>query len=73
MSLTKMLWTALGGALSIIVLLVAAWGRDINSRMLATEQRQDITDQRYATLLTEMQDLRDHFKELEDSVNKHAK
>lgn len=73
MSLTKMLWTALSGAAAVIVLLIGAWGHDMTTRVAQAEQRQDITDQHYATLLTEMQDLREHFKELEDAVNKHAR
>lgn len=45
MTLTKIFYGALGGTLSIIVMLVAAWGKDIHPRLNAVEQREAAHEQ----------------------------
>jgi hypothetical protein len=71
-SLTKYLWSALAGSLGIIVLLVSAWARDTTSRTTTMEQRMATAEQHYAAIQSDVQDLRDHMKEIEWLLQKET-
>jgi hypothetical protein len=72
-SLNKVLWAVLTGCVGIIMMMSAAWAHDISERDREIENRLNITEQRYAILLADIQDLREHVKEVKSIMVEQRK
>lgn len=66
MNLTRILWGSLAGACGVIVLLVSAWASDTTSRQTLAEQRLNTVESHYAAIQSDVSDLRDHIKDIEE-------
>lgn len=56
--LSKVLWTALTGAVTVIALLIGSWMSDVNRHQEQLEQRQTIQEAHYASIQEDLQLLR---------------
>ena len=55
--INKIIYSALSGALGVILLLVGGWAQSTNSRVTAVETRIGILEQQYARIETQLQDI----------------
>jgi septation ring formation regulator EzrA len=68
MPLTKVLWAALSGSLGVIVLMAAAWASEVKSSTSSLEQRLSVVEQHYSAIQADLQDLREHVKEIKEML-----
>lgn len=68
MNLTKIIWTALTGSVTLVVFLLGSWMGDVNHHTEQTDIRLTTTEQHYAAIQQDLQDLREDLRDLKKEM-----
>jgi len=71
MPLSKLLWSSLYGAATIVALLVGSWMRDVTVQQNLAEQRLNLVESRYAAIDQDLRDLREDLHDLKSEIKEH--
>ena len=66
--MNRLLFTTLGGAASIIVLLVGSWASNVNAKQNAQDARITRLEQHYASIEQELEDVKIGIVDLDSDV-----
>lgn len=69
MTLPQVLWTALSGAVILIVMMIGAWAQDQTQRMQVTERGLATTEQHYVEIESDLQFLRGDVQDIKRDLH----
>lgn len=72
MQVVKILWAALTGCISLLILLVTAWAHDVTLRTVALETRSNLIDQHFIGVQKDYQDLRERMQEMKEMIKEQT-
>lgn len=73
MNLTRVLYSSLAGAISVIILLLSAWGKDTTQRITVTQAKVEILEQSRATHDAELKQIHQDLEEIKEILRANGK